>query len=338
MADTVLLTGISGFLGKHIALALLGAGYRVRGSVRAMSKVEEVRGALSRAGADIDGLSFVELELSNGVGWSAASEGCRFVVHSASPVVLTKVRNPQSVIGPAVAGVRYAVAAGLAVGAERIVLTSSTGAIQYGHADPRAWLTEADWTDLDSDRTTTYAASKTLAEREAWRLMDAAGRRNDLSVINPGVLLGPLLDGHAPTSAAAVRMLLDGKAPAVPRLSLAVVDVRDVAALHVDALTNPAAAGQRCIAAVETLSLIELAGRLRPLFPDRKLPKATLPDWLVRTVGRFSPEVASVVHELGRPQNVDGKMGASRLGRSLIDAGTAAEAMGRSLVAFGILQ
>lgn len=337
MADAVLLSGVSGFLGKHIAVGLLSAGYHVRGSVRAMSKAGEVCAALSRAGADIGGLTFVELNLSNAAGWSAAAEGCRFVVHSASPVVLTKVDDPQCVIGPAVAGVRHAVEAALSAGAERIVMTSSTGAIQYGHPDPRAWHTEADWTDLNSSRTTNYAASKTLAEREAWRLMDAAGRRSDLSVINPGVLLGPLLDAHAPTSAAAVRMLLDGKSPAIPKLSLAMVDVRDVAALHVDALTNPAAQGQRCIAAVETLSLIEMAGRLRPLFPDRKLPKATLPDWLVRTVGRFSPEVGSIVHELGRPQNVDGKIGALRLGRPLIDASTAAEAMGRSLIAFDLL-
>lgn len=337
MADTVLLSGVSGFLGKHIALGLLAAGYHVRGSVRAMSKAEQVRAALSRAGADIDRLSFVQLDLSNSAGWDAAAEGSRFIVHTASPVVLTKVKNPQTVIGPAVAGVRHAISAGLAAGAERIVLTSSTAAIQYGHTDPTARLTEANWTDPRSKRTTTYAASKTLAEREAWRLADEAGRRSVLSVIHPGVLLGPLLDSHAPTSAAVVAMLLDGKTPAVPKLSLAMVDVRDVVALHVDALTNPAAAGQRCIAAVETLSLIELSRRLRPLFPDRKLPRATLPDWLVRTVGRFSPEVASVVHELGWPQNVDGNTGASRLGRPLIDASTAAEAMGRSLISFDLL-
>lgn len=332
MSDRVLLTGISGFLGGHVGLALLNAGYTVRGSVRNLEKSGKARDTLARAGADVSRLEFVALDLLDDAGWDTAMLDCRYVAHTASPFFLRTPADPQELIRPAVEGTRRAISAALAAGVERIALTSSTASIQYGHPDTEThWLTEADWTVIDSPRTTAYSQSKTLAEREAWRLVEAAGRRDALAVINPSAILGPLLDDDEGTSAIMVKRLLDGKMPAAPRFTFSIVDVRDVAALHVDALTNPAAAGERCIAAAGMYSMAELATRIKPAFPGRRLPTRTLPDWVVRIVALFDSDIRGALSELGRPQRVDGSRGPLRLGRPLIDPVEAAIATGKSL-------
>ena len=337
MSDRVLVTGVSGFLGGHIALQLLNAGYSVRGSVRQLAKADAVRETLARAGADISRLELVALDLTRDDGWAEAMAGVRFLQHAASPFVLRAPRDPQELIGPAVEGTRRAIEAALGSNVERIVLTSSIAAIQYGHADYSRVLTEADWSNLKSPATGAYPASKALAEQAAWDLMDAAGRHNDLAVINPAVILGPLLDGDPGTSSMMVRRLLDGRLPAVPRISFSVVDVRDVAALQIDAMTNPAAAGQRCIASAGSASMRELGAVLRPAFPDRRVPTRELPDWVLRLVALLDSDVRDNIAELGVVKRVDGRRGPERLGRPLISAADAAVATGRSLVAHGLV-
>lgn len=332
MSDRVLLTGISGFLGGHVALQLLGAGYTVRGSVRNLDKAEAVRATLAKAGADVTRLEFVPLDLLDDKGWREAMEGVRYLQHTASPFVLQTPKDPNELIGPAVGGTRRAVEAALSAGVERVVLTSSIAAIQYGHAEYSRVMSEADWTNVDSPQTSAYAKSKTLAEREAWRLMDAAGRHDDLAVINPGAILGPLLDNDPGTSSMIVSTLIGGKIPALPKLAISIVDVRDVAALHVDAMTNPAAGGQRCIASEQTLSMAQIGWLLRPAFPGRRIPTAEIPNWLVDIAGMFSRAVRENKHELGAPKLLDGSRGAQRLHRPLITAGDAAIATAKSLI------
>ena len=333
MTDTVLVTGISGFLGGHVALQLLNAGYRVRGSVRNLSKADKVRDTLSKAGADTSRLEFVALDLLSDAGWAEAMAGIRFLQHTASPFVLETPKDPDDLIRPAVEGTRRAIAAALASQVERVVLTSSIAAIQYGHADYSRAYDEADWTNLDSANTGAYPMSKTLAEREAWTLMDAAGRHDDLAVINPAGILGPLLDEDPGTSSTLVRRLIDGKLPAVPKLAMSVIDVRDVAALHVDAMTNPAAGGQRCIASTGTYWMSDMGRMLKPSFPDRRIPTVELPTWLIRVISLFDRDIRDNMQEIGTMKPLDGERGSQRLGRPLIPADAATIATARSLIA-----
>lgn len=333
MTDTVLLTGISGFLGGHVALQLLNAGYAVRGSIRSLSKADKVRDTLSKAGADLAKLDFVALDLLRDDGWADAMKGVRFLQHTASPFVIETPKDPDELIRPAVDGTRRAIEAALGANVERVVLTSSIAAIQYGHADYSKSFTEADWSDPDSRSTTAYAASKTLAEREAWRLMDAANRHGDLAVINPAVILGPLLDEDPGTSATMVRRLLDGRLPAIPKLALSTVDVRDVAALHLDAMTNPAAGGQRCIASEGSYWMRDVGQMLKPEFPGRRIPSVELPNWVISLVALFDRDVREVREEIGIMKRVDGSRGPQRLGRPLITTAESAVATGQSLIA-----
>jgi nucleoside-diphosphate-sugar epimerase len=337
MSDRVLVTGISGFLGGHVALQLLNAGYTVRGSVRNLGKADKVRNTLAGAGADTSRLEFVALDLLSDKGWAEAMDGVRYLQHTASPFILETPKDPEDLIRPAVDGTRRAVEAALASKVERIVLTSSIAAIQYGHDNYDRLLTEADWTNVNSPHTPAYPKSKALAEREAWRLVDAAGRHDDLSVINPGGIFGPLLDEDPGTSSMMVRRLLDGKLPALPRLYMSSVDVRDVAALHVDAMTNPAARGQRCIAAEPTMSMAEVARQIKPAFPDRRVPTGELPNWVVGIVALFDRDVRDNRHEFATIKRLDVRRGAERLGRPLISTAEAATATGKSLIQHGLV-
>ena len=337
MSDRVLVTGISGFLGGHVALHLLNAGYTVRGSVRNLSKADKVRQTLAKAGADVSRLDFVALDLLADAGWDAAMADIRYLQHTASPFVLETPRDPQELIRPAVEGTRRALQAALKAGVEKIVLTSSIAAIQYGHKSYDRLLTEADWTNLDSPHTGAYPASKTLAEREAWAIMDAAGRHDDLAVINPAGIFGPLLDEDPGTSSTLVRRLLDGRLPAAPKLFMAAVDVRDVAALQVAAMTDPAFFGQRCIAAEGVYSMPEIGAMLKPAFPDRRVPTATLPNWVVRIAALFDRDIATNLHEIGTPKRLDTGRAPLRLGRKLIDTPSAVIATGKSLVEHGLV-
>lgn len=336
MTDRVLLTGISGFLGGHIALGLLKAGYTVRGSVRNSAKAGKVRDTLARHGADTNRLEFVELDLTRNEGWREAVEGCRYLQHTASPFVIKMPRDRMELIGPAVAGTQRAVEAALAAGVERIVLTSSMAAIAYGHDTSRTTpFTAADWTDVEGRNVNAYVESKTRAEQRAWEIMRAAGREKDLAAINPSAILGPLLDEDPGTSAALIVRLFDGSMPATPRIAFTIVDVRDVAQAHVNAMTDPAAGGRRFPIGDRAMFLSEIADIARAAAPDRatKVPRWTMPDWLVRLYSLFDADLRGNIGELGILKRLDSRDTIALLGRPLIPGREAVAESVRSLVA-----
>jgi len=334
MTDTVLLTGITGFLGGHLALELLNSGYHVRGSLRNPARAGATRKALAEAGADTSRLDFVTLDLGRDAGWDAAADGARFLMHSASPFVTTMPKDPDVLIRPAVDGTERALLAARRAGVERVVLTSSTAAIVYGRGKTGpARLGAEDWADPDSGTMTAYAISKTLAERHAWALSRDGGP--ELAAVNPGFIIGPLLDNDPGTSGALMQRFLRGQFPMAPDLYLHSVDVRDLARVHVAALTDPQAAGQRHIAAFGGFSIFEMGQMLGRALPDRarSMPRFQAPDWIMRLYALFDGDMRANLIELGYRPELDSRAAEALLGRAPIPVAQTLADMARSLIA-----
>jgi dihydroflavonol-4-reductase len=338
--QTLLLTGASGFLASHILLKLLNEGYNVRGSVRSMAKGDHIRTVMQTRGADTTRLSFVELDLTSDAGWDDAMTGVDYLIHTASPFVTGMPKNPDDLVQPAVQGTRRALTAALKSGVKRIVLTSSMVAACHGHDKTRTTpYGESDWTNPDGADVTPYILSKTLAEREAWSLMEAANRRDDLTVINPGFILGPVLEQDIGTSGAIVKRLMLGQLPGCPRIFFSVVDVRDAAELHVLAMHDPAGFGHRVFAADAPVEFVELAKILKAGFPEfaPKMRARRLPDFVVRLVALYDRDVKTAAMTLGRQHNMDISLATPILGRPLISTQDAALAMANSMIDLGLL-
>ena len=336
MADRVLVTGISGFLGGHVALQLLAAGHTVRGSVRDLNKAQQVRDTFARHGADISRLEVVALDLMADQGWPEAMAGVRYLQHVASPFVISMPRDKDELIRPAVEGTRRALEAAFASGVERVVLTSSMAAIMYGHPKDRSTpFVASDWTNLEGRGVNAYIESKTRAEKTAWQIAEDLGRAKDLAVINPGGIYGPLLDEDPGTSGMLIVRMLNGSIPAAPKIPLVVIDVRDVAALQVAAMTDPKAGGRRFPAGNGTYTLFEIANMLRPQLPEYagKLPRMVAPDFVVRLLGLFDRDVRDNLGELGVIKRTDALDAKALLGRPFIPAAEAVTATAHSIIA-----
>ena len=331
---TVLITGISGFIAKHCAVEMLNAGYGVRGTVRSMQKVGDVTASIARH-ADVGRLEFAAADLDSDDGWSRAVAGCEFVLHVASPFPARQPKDERELIRPAVEGTLRVLRAAAAANVGRFVQTSSTAAVFYGHPRERtAPFTEDDWTDARHPSVTAYSRSKTLAERAARDFMAQERPALHYSSVNPGLVLGPALDRDIGTSAAIVQMFLKGKYPGAPRMSIAVVDVRDVARMHRLALETRAPSGGRYLGSAGTLWMIDIARALRQHLGDsaRKVPTRELPDWAVRLAALYDPGARLAVPELGKLVPVDTSRTRRELGMEFIPADEAVAAMGRSLI------
>src|ERR1044071_491922 len=247
--STILVTGGSGFIGSHCILQLLAAGPQGRPPGRG-SRREAAEGAMLKVGGAEPGdrLSFAVADLEADAGWPEAVAGCEYVLHVASPFPAGVPRNEDELIVPAREGALRVLRASRDAGVKRVVLTSSFAAIGYGHDPQAAPFDESSWTDLGDRHVRPYAKSKTLAERAAWEFIATEGQDLELSVVNPVAVFGPVLGADYSTSILLLQRLLDGAVPGCPKLWFGVVDVRDVADLHLRAMTNPAARGERFLA------------------------------------------------------------------------------------------
>lgn len=341
--ERVLVTGGSGFVGVHCILALLNAGYRVRTTVRSLDRDHEVRAMLAKGGTTVSEasgelLEFRVADLLSDDGWADAADGCTYVLHVASPFPGRDPKEEDDLIRPAREGALRVLKAARDAGVKRVVLTSSFAAIGYGTEELTRPYTEDDWTDATA-KVSAYVKSKTLAERAAWDFMNREGASMELSVVNPTAVLGPVYGTDLSTSVELVRRLLNGAAPGLPNVTFAFVDVRDVADLHVRAMTSSVAAGERFLATSDdVLTVPQLAGILRERLGDaaRRVPSLTLPNWMVRVVAMFDPSLREIARRLGNHREVSNAKAKSLLGWVPHSNGDLLEATAESLRELGL--
>ncbi|GAA0580135.1 aldehyde reductase [Paractinoplanes ferrugineus] len=299
----VLVTGGSGYLGSWCVLALLAAGHSVRTTVRDLAREPQVRAQLRNGGADPgDELRVLPADLRGDEGWLDAAAGCDAVLHVASPTLTGTPRDDDEMVRPAVDGTLRVLRAAHAAGVRRVVMTSAIGAIAYGHEPRDTPFTERDWTDVDAG-IQPYQKSKTLAERAAWDFVAGPGHGLELATVNPTAVLGPVLGPDYAPSLGAVARMLKGEMPALLPFATGYVDVRDVAALHLLAMTAPVAAGERFIAtAGPSLWMRDLAAILHDRLGERaaKVPTREMPLRLARGLARVDPRMRSLRAILGR--------------------------------------
>ncbi len=333
MADkTVVVTGASGFIGKHIVKTLLDHGYVVRGSVRSDAKAHETRAAVGPDG--LDRLSFVQLDLAKDDGWIEALQGADALLHAASPFPLGSPKDPEELIRPAVDGTLRALRAAKATGVRRVVVTSSSVAIYNDTLrSDQTVLDHTNWSPTRSPLTSAYDDSKTLAERAAWDFVRDEVPEIKLSTVNPGMVWGAPLDTKYGTSLELIERLYRGSDPMLPDLSLPVVDVLEVAEMHRLSLEVGAAAGQRLPTAAGALTMIETAKILNEALPGSKATTRQAPSWLIRIMARFMSDMKAMAPRLARSGLVSSAHSEDVLGVKLTSAADAAINAGKFVAA-----
>lgn len=296
---TVLVTGGTGFVGGWTIVRLLEQGYRVRTTVRSFSKADAVRKAVATQVDPGGRLDVVAADLMADTGWPEAAVGCEEILHIASP--LGSGADDEGLIEAARGGALRVLRAAVDAGVGRVVMTSSMAACTP--AEPQAEpIDETDWADPDQPGLSAYRRSKILAERAAWDFM--AGKKTGLTTILPGAIFGPVLTKDHLGSVGIIDRLLKGQPPALPRLGFNITDVRDLADLHIRAMTTPEAAGERFVATGESLWYGEVAAALKARLGERaaKVTTAAMPDAVAKGLALVSPQMKAMLPLLGRTQ------------------------------------
>jgi dihydroflavonol-4-reductase len=337
--STVLVTGGSGFVGSHIILRLLEEGHVVRTTVRSLEREPAVRAMLEGAGAKQGNrLSFFAANLERDAGWAEAVSGCDYVLHVASPLPTGAPKTEDEVIIPARDGTLRVLRAARDAKVKRVVFTSTCGAIYYGHPMQKAAFDETSWTNLDGEMSA-YVKSKAIAERAAWDFMAAQGGELEFTTVNPSGIFGPVLGPDYASSIELVKRLMDGM-PGCPQLYFGVVDVRDVADLHLLAMTAPAAKGERFIAVSgDAMSMLDVAKVLKARLGEaaKKVPTHELPNWVVRLVARFDPAMRQLLPLLGQVRNATSDKARRVLHWTPRSREDAVTATAESLLRFGLV-
>jgi nucleoside-diphosphate-sugar epimerase len=335
MSEKILVTGASGFIAGHCIVDLLANGYQVRGTVRSLDKVPQLRAMFAKHTDKAAEIEFAQAELLSADGWSEAAMGCDGLFHVASPIPVDKPKDPNEVILPAKEGTLNALTAAKEQGIKRVVLTSSAAAMMFGHKDKDREFTEQDWTNLAVPNLPAYFQSKTIAERAAWDFVKDS--EINLSTINPGIVFGPALGKDCCSSLHILSDILRGKFPLIPKIGFELVDVRDVATLHRLAYESPDAIGQRFLCANGFMSLKEVVQLLNKEFPTGEISSREMPNFLFAILSRFLTEMEMFKDEANKIKTAN-ISAAKSIGWQPRSAEDAIIAGARSLVDMGIVK
>ncbi|NBU82501.1 MAG: aldehyde reductase [Flavobacteriaceae bacterium] len=303
----VLVTGISGFVGQHCAAELLKNGYAVRGSLRSLSKTDEVKNGIKKEVDPKGNLEFCELDLMKDEGWDRAMEGCDFVLHVASPFIVKAPKDENDLIKPAVEGTLRALKAAKKAGVKRVILTSSTASMQGGQYGV-VKLNQDSWTDINEKSVTAYFKSKTIAEKAAWEFIQNQNgdSKLELVVINPGPIYGPTLTGNLVSeSMDFFKKLITGKVPMLPKANSVMSDVRDIAYIHVKALENEKANGNRFIVTTEESHNFQEIAKILKANGYRKISTTLAPTFLLKFMANFDDEAKGMLPFIGNTIEAD---------------------------------
>lgn len=333
MDETILVTGISGFVARHVALDLLRAGYVVRGTLRRLDRGAEVRAALAPHldAGPLSRLSFAQADLGADAGWDAAMAGVDILVHTASPFPLVPPKDDDEVIRPALEGTLRVLGAAHAAGIRRVVLTSSSVAIVP--PDRSGAYDETSWVDASAPHRLPYIRSKILAERAAWDFAAAKGLA--LTSINPGFVFGAPLGDCDGTSVALVRRLMKGTDPLMAKVEYPVVDVTDIARMHLRAVQDPATAGKRYLGAAGTLSFVQMGRILKAAHPTRRIATRAAPSFLLRLMALFDTSLAQILPSLDKKITVSNARAVTEMGITFVPPADALRATADWLVRSG---
>lgn len=338
----VLVTGGSGFIAGHCILQLLDQDHLVRTTVRSLDKEAVVRAVLADAGmVHGDRLSFVAADLLSNDGWADAVADIDVVLHVASPVQPGQVANEDDLIVPARDGTLRVLRAARDAGVKRVVLTSAFHAVSWGHPPRDHVFTEDDWTILDGPGVDAYGKSKTLAERAAWDFMAVEGGALELATMLPVAVMGPVMGTDISGANHIVQRMLDGAMPGFPDLFIPIVDVRDVAAAHILAMTNPAAAGERFLLSNgRALPMKEIGAIIKAALgaAARRVPRRSIPNPVLRTLALLNAEVRPIVPDLGHAKRTSNEKARDMLDWTPREPREAIVAAAESMVAKGLLK
>ena len=336
----IVVTGATGFVGKWCVILLLQAGYRVRGTIRSLGRAEEVRaGVATQTGVDaLDRLELVEADLLDDRGWAEAMRGATAVMHVAAAIRADEPKDQTLVIRPAVEGTARVLRFANDAGIKRVIMTSSVATVGYGHGHTtgKRVYNETHFTQFEQLKFTwAYCVGKTTAERNAWAYAREHGM--ELTTVHPGAILGPAVDKDASISIGLATGLLAGRTTALPSNGFAVVDVRDVAELHLRALENPATIGERYLATAEYLPFHGVASILRAAYPDWPITEKHAPDWIIKLIARFGGPARQIINDIGNEKHYDKSKSEALLGRPYISARDAVLASAESAIRLGLI-
>lgn len=340
MVGTVLVTGGTGYIGGETIRQLLARGWNVHTTVRSKAKSEadlRVRMGFQTA----ERLKVFEADLMSDDGWADAAAGCSHVAHIASPVPARNPKHEDDLIVPAREGTLRALRFARQAGAQRFVQTSSVAAICYGRSEKVYTVTEGDWTDLSHPEVSAYAKSKTIAERAARDWIGSDGGGMEFVSINPSLVLGPVDSADFSASVQVVKQMLSGAIPLVPDLGFGLVDLRDIADLHVRCLEEPGIAGERFIGSGQFYKMIDIARVIRANLPasqTRKVPTKPMPNFLANILALFNPSVRSIMNEIGKTRNCDASHAFERLGWKTRDETESIVDCAKSLIEVGAVR